>query len=543
MAVGPRDQRVAGNGLGGVVAALSDGIVVVDRHGRIRFANPAACRLFGRSLTSLLGADFGHPLRTNEPTEIELLVNGVPRVVEMRTNVGRWGGQGVVVVALRDVTVRARALAESEEAARQALHDPLTGLPNRALLLDRIRQALARSERSQGSLAVMFVDADFFKQVNDRAGHDAGDRVLREMARRLQAAVRPTDTVCRLGGDEFVIVCQDLEGRTEAEEIANRVESAVTLPYPVDGTELVVTVSVGIAMADAGASPEALLSAADAAMYQAKQEGRARHRLFDETMQVQVGERSRLEDGLRAAMEGGGLRLVYQPVFTLASAEITGVEAFLRYDDPDRGELAAERFIDVAEVSGLVVPMGTWALEQACREAAGWCRLGWPMPVAVNLAAAQLAAPDFEPTVRAALAQAALPPEMLCLEITERVVAEAGPAALGAVDALTAAGVRLGLDDWGGGLASVTALAHLPADYVKLDRSVLAELGASHRTADALVGAAVALGLLPLAKGIESDEQRQLAQAVGCAAGQGHHLAAPEPPERLLARHGSKPEG
>lgn len=540
MAGGFGGARGTGDGLGGVVAALADGMMVIDGSGRIRFANPAACELFGRPLPSLIGADFGFPVQAPGVTEVELLVGGATRVVEMRSSVGRWGGEAVVVLALRDITAKTDALARSEEAALRALHDPLTGLPGRSLLLDRIDQALARSERSRGTLTVLFVDLDDFKALNDHFGHETGDRILRALAARVKGAVRPADTVCRLGGDEFVVVCEGVDGRAEADEIAARVEAAVAKPYTVDGQDLVLTASVGIALATPGAIPETLVANADAAMYLAKQEGKARHHLFDETMREQVDERARLEAGLQVALEAGRLRLVYQPILDLETADVIGAEALLRYDDPDLGTLSGESFISTAEASGLLVPVGTWALEEACRQAARWLGAGRRLPIAVNLGPAQLAVATLESTVRAALASARIPPDMLCLEVAEATATGASGASLDAAASLTADGVQLGIDDWGAGPSSVTALACLPVSYVKLDRSVVAHLSRDLRTAEALVGAIVALGLTPLAQGIESTEQLRLVRAIGCTAGQGYHLAPPGAPEELLAPLGAK---
>ena len=524
-------------GLRGVVASLADGVMVVDGDGRIRFANPAACALFGRPMALLAGADFGFPVRAGEVAEIELLVGSASRVAEMRTSAGRWNGEPVAVVALRDVTGRARALSEIEGLAQQALHDPLTGLPNRSLLLDRLRQALARCERSPASLAVMFVDLDDFKAVNDRLGHDCGDQVLRTVAQRLRAAVRPADTVGRLGGDEFVVVCEGIGGLAEARELADRVEAAVAEPSRIETHEVVLTASVGLVVAGANtANPRRLLADADAAMYLAKQEGKARHHLFDDSLRVQLSERARLEHGLGEAMAAGRLHLVYQPVITLDTGAVRSAEALLRYDDPDHGLLAAAEFIRAAEDSGLIVPLGTWALEQACREAAGWWRSGWHVPVTVNLGAAQLARSTLVAAVRAALENALLPPAGLHLDLAEMAIADAGDGAITGLGALREAGVGLGIDDWGRFNASLTDLARLPVSYVKLDRSVVAELGTDRRRAAALVAAARAFGVASIAEGVEDAEQLQVLKELGCTAGQGHHLSPALPPKAVVSR-------
>ena len=534
----PRWRMPGPEGLRGVVASLADGIMVVDLAGRIRFANPAACALFGQSPAALAGADFGHPVRAGEVAEIELLVGGSPRVVEMRTSAGRWNGEQVVVVALRDVSARSRARAELEELARHALHDPLTGLPNRSLLLDRLHQAVARAERTQGSLAVMFVDLDDFKAVNDRLGHDTGDQVLRTVAQRLRAAVRPADTVCRLGGDEFVVVCEGVDGLAEADEIAGRVEAAVGEPCRVAGHEVLLTASVGVVVPGAAAaSPERLVGEADAAMYLAKREGKSRHRVFDDVLRVQAGERAGLEAGLHDAAEAGRLSLVYQPVISLATGAVGGAEALLRYRDPEHGVLAADRFIIVAEEAGLIVALGTWALDLACREAACWWRRGWQVPVTVNLGAAQTAHPALVDHVSGALDRAGLVPEALTLDLTETAVGAAGTATLRRLGELHDAGVRLGIDNWGRGPASLTTLARAPLDYVKLDRSVVAVLEGDAHVATALLAGAGAggMGLAALAQGIERPRQLRLVESLGCTAAQGNHLAPVMAREALVA--------
>ena len=537
MAGTPPRWRIPGpEGLRGVVASLADGIMVVDLAGRIRFANPAAAALFGQSPAALAGADFGHPVRAGEVAEIELLVDGLPRVVEMRTSAGRWNGDQVIVVALRDVSVRARAVAELEELARHALHDPLTGLPNRSLLLDRLRQAIARAERTQGSLAVLFVDLDGFKAINDRLGHDVGDQVLRAVAQQLRSAVRPPDTVCRLGGDEFVVVCEGVDGLAEAEEIARRVEVAVAEPCLVAGHEVRLTASVGVVVPGvAAASPEHLLGEADAAMYLAKREGKSRHRVFDDTLRAQADERASLEAGLHDAAETGRLSLVYQPVISLATGAVDGAEALLRYNDPEHGTVAADRFIVVAEESGLIVALGTWALQLACREAAGWWQRGWQVPVTVNLGPAQTAHPALVADVHSALDQAGLAPEALTLDLTETAVGAASASTLRRLGELHDAGVRLGIDNWGLGPASLTTLARAHFDYIKLDRSVVAGLERDPRVATALLAGANGMGLAALAQGIERPRQLELLEALGCTAGQGNHLAPAMASEALVA--------
>ena len=321
---------------------------------------------------------------------------------------------------MHDITDRKQAEAR---VTRQALHDPLTGLPNRLLLLDRLGQALARSERQPGSIAALFVDFDRFKAVNDSLGHNVGDRTLVAIAERLTAAVRPSDTVARLGGDEFVVLCEDVAGSDEAVTLVERLHAAVSdEPLVVTGTTAVtLTASVGVALAETGDLPDDLLRKADSAMYRAKQRGRARHELFDEAFRAEAVDRLQAENDLRRALEEDRLRLLYQPVIDLTSGAMVGVEALLRYQDHTRGLVGPGEFLEVAEDSGLIVPIGAWALRQACRQMRQWHdHLGGDrLRVSVNLSARQLAGSGLVESLVTTLREENAHTEALSLEITE----------------------------------------------------------------------------------------------------------------------------
>ena len=332
------------------------------------------------------------------------------------------------------------------------------------------------------------------------------------------------------------MVCEGVDGLAEAREIAGRMEAAVAEPCRVAGHEVIVTASVGVVVPGAvAASPERLVGEADAAMYLAKREGKSRHRVFDDTLRVQADERAGLEAGLHDAAEAGRLSLVYQPVIDLATGAVDGAEALLRYHDPEHGALAAERFIMVAEESGLIVALGRWALEQACREAAGWWRRGWRLPVTVNLGPAQTARPGLVGDVSAALDRAGLAPDALTLDLTETTVGAASAATLRRLGELHDAGVRLGIDNWGRGPAALTTLGRTHLDYVKLDRSVVAGLERDARVATALLAGAAGMGLATTAEGIERSRQLRLLEALGCTAAQGNHLAPAMAGEALVA--------
>jgi diguanylate cyclase (GGDEF)-like protein/PAS domain S-box-containing protein len=427
-----------------------------------------------------------------------------------------------------------------ERLAHQALHDVLTGLPNRALFADRLDQALARSRRSGRSVAVLFCDLDRFKVVNDSLGHDVGDRLLVEVAGRLRRALRPGDTVARFGGDEFTILCEDLASPDEAIAVAERVAATIARPVELDGEEVVVTASIGVAVGGSGSDdPDALVRDADTAMYRAKGGGRDRWVLFDERMRANVRARLQMEGRLRHAAARGELVLHYQPLADLFDGTVDAFEALLRWHHPDHGLLAPAAFLDVAEESGLIVPIGAWVINEACRQAVSWGRHDPDRrtpAVWVNLSARQLASPQLPATVRSATAEAGLPPERLCLEITESALMHDVRTARTVLAGLKDLGVRVAVDDFGTGYSSLSYLRRFPVDYVKVDRTFVGGLGEDPEDAAivaAIVGLGSNLGLTVVAEGIETPAQLTELRALGCPMGQGFLLARPRPAVEL----------
>jgi diguanylate cyclase (GGDEF)-like protein len=438
---------------------------------------------------------------------------------------------------VQHVAERKRA---AEELVHQALHDPLTGLANRTLFMDRLTQALARADRRPGSVGVMFLDLDRFKWINDSLGHGVGDQVLRCMAERLRGILRGGDTASRFGGDEFLILCEDIGSQDEAIRIADRLAQTVAKPIPMDTGEVVVTTSIGIALAKARSDTAGdLVRDADAALYRAKERGRARHELFDHRMRVRVVKRLTLENELRRAIDQGQLRLHYQPLVDIDNHRVAALEALVRWDHPERGLLGPAEFIPVAEETGLIVPLGVWVLEEACQQWARWQRQvagRSPVTMAVNVSTHQLARPHFEEAVQEALAKAGMEPANLSLEITESVFMEASPAIFATLRALRDLGVRFSIDDFGTGYSSLGYLKHIEVDALKVDRSFVGGLTHDPRDAAivrAVVGLAHALGLSAVAEGVETAEQLEHLRLLGCHLAQGHYFGQPQPAEDL----------
>jgi diguanylate cyclase (GGDEF)-like protein len=471
----------------------------------------------------------------------------MPVVVTSRDEVGAMADSfntlqrevGRTAVALDGA--REGLAAAEDKLEYQALHDPLTGLPNRALLGDRLTQALRRAAR-KGSVAVLFVDLDQFKLINDSRGHRAGDELLREVATRLSAVMRPGDTVARFGGDEFCIVCDDVDTAVEAISIARRIIDELGRPYALETGEHFSTASLGIALADGPSRPaDDLIREADAAMYRAKEQGRGRYELFDEVMRDDATERLRLDHDLRRALDvDDELIAYYQPIVALPGGEIIGMEALARWEHPSRGLVGPGEFIPVAEDSGAILALGERILQQACKQAADWCeRLGErPFRVSVNLAPRQITEPGLVALVSSVLERTGLPPAALALELTESALMEESERVAENLRGLKALGVALMLDDFGTGYSSLAYLRKFPIDAIKIDRRFIAGLG--HNTDDttiveAIIRMAAGLRLDVVAEGIETPAQATILDAMGCRNGQGFLWSRPVAPEHATA--------
>jgi diguanylate cyclase (GGDEF)-like protein len=419
-----------------------------------------------------------------------------------------------------------------EELAFLATHDPLTGLPNRTLILDRIEQMLVRGRRSQAPVAALFIDLDNFKGINDTLGHGAGDRLLKAVATRLRGAIRDTDALGRLGGDEFVVIAEGMSLAAGPELIAERLLEALAPPFKLDESDssrLAVTASVGIAMGDRP-SAEDFLRDADIAMYRAKWDGKNRFVVFESGMQDAVQNRMELEMDLREALEKKQLFLVYQPTFDLQEMSPTGVEALLRWNSPTRGVVQPDDFVPLLEETGLITEIGKWVMQEATRQAAAWRASGYPIGVSVNVSARQLDTDDFVSDVRDALHQSGLDAAALTIEITETTIMRDAQETVRRLTALKELGVRIAIDDFGTGYSSLSHLQQFPVDALKIDRSFISRLTQSPE-GETLIRTLVQLGkamsIETLAEGIEQSHELDLLKDEKCDSGQGFLFARP----------------
>ena len=416
------------------------------------------------------------------------------------------------------------------DATHEALHDQLTGLPNRSLFTDRLTHALTRAEETGAPVGVLFCDLDGFKTVNDSLGHDAGDRLLTHVATRLRRAVGPVDTVARLGGDEFAVLIEELDEAEDAARAAQRILDALEPPFELGRRELFVTASIGIATGTGDAGT--MLRNADLAMYRAKSDGRGRYALFEPRLHTAIVERMELEVDLKRALDRQELELVYQPIFSLRSGTIAGLEALVRWRHPTRGIVNPDAFIPLAEESGQIGPLGSWVLREACRQGALW-RARYPafpgIQIGVNVSGAQLLEGDLIAEVKSALEAAQLEPGGLTLEITETVVMHDLELVSERLRELKRIGIELAIDDFGRGYSSLSYLHKFPIDNLKIDRAFVAATREEENTKllRAIIDLAEIFDLRPVAEGIERPEEVELLLSLGCELGQGHMLSEP----------------
>ncbi|HWI40576.1 MAG TPA: EAL domain-containing protein, partial [Verrucomicrobiae bacterium] len=526
---------------------LPVGITITDTDGRIIYVNPADAGMHGYTPEELLGREasiFGPPgLRGGAPDTRAVADAGIWRreTVNLRKNLSEFPVQLTsiavrsadgrclgMVTACEDITARKEA---ESKIFSLAYHDTLTGLPNRQMCLDRLHQALSAGRRDGTRLAILFLDLDHFKDINDTRGHDVGDVVLTMVAERLSATIRDSDTVARLGGDEFIVLLTPVNAENAAATAARRVLSLFSEPFLVDGRRIHSSASIGIAMfPDDGADGETLFKCADTAMYHAKSEGRGKYRFFSPEMNRKIMRRVALENSLRQAIPRGELFVVYQPQWDLNTLTITGVEVLARWRNADLGLLHPSEFIPVAENIGLIGQIGEFVLRTACSDSRNWGEAGKQVRLAVNLSGVQLKQETFLRKMERFLRESGLDPHTLDLEFTESVMMEHGEKGVTLFRALKRMGCQLTIDDFGTGYSSLSYLKHFPIDRIKIDRSFLAGLGSDPRDAaviDAILSMARSLDIQVVAEGVESRSQLQFLLERGCHEAQGFYFAKP----------------
>jgi diguanylate cyclase (GGDEF)-like protein/PAS domain S-box-containing protein len=533
-----------------LVQHSSDVIAIADGQGLLRFISPSVTRWFGYEPRELEGAQLMSLLHPDDVARGAAALSvatppgasTTPTEWRIQHRDGRWlsveavGTNLLFEPTVRGIVLNARDVSERKaleaQLTHQAFHDPLTGLANRALFFDRVTHALERGLRHGDGMAVLFLDLDNFKTINDSLGHVAGDRLLVAAAVRLAASVRTSDTVARLGGDEFAVLIEDANAELGG-LAADRITAALREPFAVEGKEVVVTASLGIAVATPGMTASELLRNADMAMYTAKSRGKARSEQFETRMHREALDRLELEADLRRALERAEFTLLYQPIVSLETGQITGMEALIRWKHPRRGLLYPSQFIALAEETGLIVPLGEWVIAEGCRQAAEWdarWRPATPLSIAVNVSGQQLQHPGIVAVVQRALVESGLRPASLVLEITESVLMQRTETMLERLTQLKAVGSRLAIDDFGTGYSSLSYLQRFPIDILKIAKSFVDDVGRERSQpalARAIIALAETLGLRTIAEGIEMQEQWQALRGLGCEMGQGYFFARP----------------
>ena len=535
--------------------SIGDAVMSTDVQGHVTYLNAVAESMTGWSREDAAGRPFEEVFRIVDATTHEAAPNPMALAIRENKTVGltlncllirrdgveaaiedsaapihdRRGQVTGAVIVFHDVST-ARAL--SLRMSYLAQHDSLTDLPNRILLNDRLAQAIALAHRHRHKLALLFLDVDRLKHINDSLGHAIGDRLLQSVAQRMLACVRSSDTVSRRGGDEFVILLSELTHEQDAAVGADKILLALRAPHRIDQHDLHVTGSIGIATyPDDGTEAEILLKNADSAMYHAKENGRDHYQFFKPDMNVRAIERQSLESGLRHAIERQQLVLHYQPKFNLETGAIIGVEALIRWHHPQHGLVPPAQFIPIAEESGLIVPIGRWVLREACRQARAWQDAGLPpTSMAINISAVELRAKDFVAGVRAILAETGLESHYLELELTETFLMQDSTSTAAVLEALKDMGVQLALDDFGTGYSSLTYLRRFPIDSLKIDQSFVRELTTDADDAS-IVSAMISMGkslqMRVVAEGVQTSEQLAFLQECGCPEGQGYYFSRP----------------
>jgi diguanylate cyclase (GGDEF)-like protein/PAS domain S-box-containing protein len=535
------------------ITASMDGIGILDERLEFTYVNDSLAKLFGyptpeevtgRSLCDLY-----------EPHEQVRFITNIVPLVQQR---GRWRGEatglrrdgvnfpqeisltsissGGMVCVIRDITERTYA---EEQIKHLAYHDALTGLPNRLLFKDRLTVALSHAQRETSRLAVLFLDLDRFKVINDSLGHNIGDQLLQAVATRVHACVRDSDTVARLGGDEFTVLLPRLARSEDAAPIAEKIIEAIRYPFHIEGREFFTTTSIGISLfPEDGTDAETLIKSADTAMYQAKELGRDNYQLFNALVNAKALQRIALEHGLRKVLVNGELEVHYQPIFDLRTNRITGMEALLRWNHPQMGAIPPATFIPVAEATGVMSSIGTWALETACRQAKEWHDAGHrTLSLAVNLSVTQLQQADLVDRVRAILQETGLPPRLLELEITESSAMQSPETSIRTLYDLKKLGLRISLDDFGTGHSSLSYLKRFPIDTLKIDQSFVRDINSDPDTAaivTAIIAMAHSLRLKVIAEGVEFTEQANFLRRHACDQMQGYLITPPVSAARFL---------